>query len=271
MILCADLHTHSTASDGQYAPAEVVRRAKEAGVECLAVTDHDTLDGVEATSRAGEALGLRVLRGVELGAKEDRHMHILGLGLRPDCDGLLELCRKLLDGRNERKYRIIDFLKEKGIDISLDEVEAVAGGAVIARPHFAQVMLQHGYVSSSREAFDRYLDTDEYQRIERFKAGAEECIRAIHDGGGKAVLAHPYQLGYTSEKLEETLRTLKEYGLDGLECYYPRHTPEMVREYLALAGRFDLRISGGSDFHGEGVRPDTALTPTPLELSWLLD
>ena len=237
MILCADLHTHSTASDGQYAPAEVVRRAKEAGVECLAVTDHDTLDGVEAASRAGEALGLRVLRGVELGAKEDRHMHILGLGLRPDCDGLLELCRKLLDGRNERKYRIIDFLKEKGIDISLDEVEAVAGGAVIARPHFAQVMLQHGYVSSSREAFDRYLDTDEYQRIERFKAGAEECIRAIHD----------------------------------LECYSPRHTPEMVREYLALAGRFDLRISGGSDFHGEGVRPDTALTPTPLELSWLLD
>ncbi|MCC2258262.1 PHP domain-containing protein [Intestinimonas aquisgranensis] len=270
MILSADLHTHTTASDGQYAPAELVRLAKEAGVECLAVTDHDTLDGVEAASRAGETLGLRVLRGVELGAKEDRHMHILGLGLRQDCDGLLKLCRKLLDSRNERKYRIIDFLKEKGVEISLDEVEAVAGGAVIARPHFAQIMLRHGYVSSSKEAFDRYLDTDEYQRIERFKAGAEECIQAIHDGGGKAVLAHPYQLGYTPRRLEDTLRTLKGYGLDGLECYYPCHTPDMVQEYLELARRFGLQISGGSDFHGERVRPDTVLTPTPLELSWLL-
>lgn len=270
MILAADLHTHTTASDGQYAPDELVKRAKEAGIECLAITDHDTIDGVEQASRAGKEQGLRVLRGVELGAKEDRHMHILGLGLRSDCTQLARLCQTLLKGRNERKYRIIHFLKEKGIEISLDEVEAVAGGQVIARPHFAQVMVSKGYVSSPREAFDCYLDTDEYQRIERFKADAETCIQAIHQGGGKAILAHPCQLRFSQKQLERTLHTLKDQGLDGLECYYPQHTPTMVAQYLALAKKYSLGITAGSDFHGEQVHPDKPLRPVRLELEWLL-
>ena len=196
-------------------------------------------------------------------------MHILGLGLRPDCARLAELCRRLKASRDERKYRIVDFLADKGIAIDLGEVEALAGNDVIARPHFAQVMLRHGYVASIREAFDRYLDTDEYQKIERFKAGAAECIDVIHQGGGKAVLAHPYQLGFSDGKLEETIRWLKDSGLDGLECYYPRHTPEMVRHYLALAARFALHVSAGSDFHGERVRPDTPLCPVAVDTAWL--
>ena len=270
MSVLADLHTHTTASDGQYSPAQVVARAQAAGIQCLAITDHDTMQGVEEGVRAGQAMGLTVLRGVELGAKEDRHMHILGLGLQRDCPQLTLLCQKLLNGRNERKYRIVDFLSEKGVHIDLAEVEELAGGDVIARPHFAQIMVRHGYVKNTREAFDRYLDTDEYQRIERFKADTATCIQAIHQGRGKAVLAHPYQLAYSDEVLVHTLRGLKEQGLDGLECYYPRHTPKMVQNYLELARRYALEVTGGSDFHGERVKPNHELSPINLNLAWLL-
>ena len=131
-------------------------------------------------------------------------------------------------------------------------------------------MLRRGYVTSLREAFDRYLDSNEYQRIERWKAGAAECIAAVHSAGGRAVLAHPYQLGYADDRLEETLRTLREKGLDGLECFYPRHTPGQTAAYLRLAEKYGLHITAGSDFHGEAVRPDTRLTPISLELGWLI-
>lgn len=270
MRLLADLHTHSTASDGQYSPAQVVELAHKSGIQVLAITDHDTIHGVEEAVQAGQSLELTVLRGVELGAQEDRHMHILGLGLKQNCPELAQLCQKLLDGRNERKYRIVRFLSEKGISIDLAEVEALAGGDVIARPHFAQIMVRHGYVKDSREAFDRYLDTEEYQRIERFKASAEACIAAIHRGGGKAVLAHPYQLGFSEEHLEQTIRALKNNGLDGLECYYPHHTPAMVAQYLGFAKKYDLHITAGSDFHGEAVHPDQPLRGVELELNWIL-
>lgn len=267
----ADLHTHSTASDGQYSPARLAARARAAGIEVLALTDHDTINGLEEAVQAGASLGLTVLRGVELGAREDRHLHILGLGFRSHCPALEDLCRVLKASRDERKHRIVTFLKEKGMDIDLAEVEALAGNDVIARPHFAQVMVRHGYVASTREAFDRYLDTDEYQRIERFKADAATCIDVIHRSGGKAVLAHPYQLGFSDDKLEQTIAGLKAKGLDGLECHYPAHTPEMTAHYLALAAKYHLHVTAGSDFHGEAVRPEDRLRPIPLDLDWLLD
>lgn len=271
MIRCVDLHTHSTASDGQYRPAELVRLAQKAGVECLALTDHDTIDGLSEAVRAGEETGITVLRGIELGASEDRHLHIVGLGLREDCPEMQALCQKLKDSRDERKYRIAAFLEEKGVGIPLSEVEELAKGGVVARPHFAQVLLRHGFVSSTREAFDRYLDTSEYKRIERYKADAVSCISVIHASGGKAVLAHPCQLHYEPERLEELVRRLKEQaGLDALECYYPEHTPEMVRNYLDLAHRYDLHVSAGSDFHGEKVHADRPLCPVSVETDWLL-
>lgn len=265
-----DLHTHTTASDGQYRPAQAAAMAKRAGIAVLAVTDHDTIGGVEEAAQAGREQGLTVLRGVELGAKENRHLHILGLNLRAGCQPMEALCSKLRQSREERKYRILAFLKEKGVEIPLEEVEELAAGGVVARPHFARVMLRHGYVSTTEEAFARYLDTDEYQRIERWKAGAEECIDVIHQSGGKAVLAHPYQLGLSPQELERAVARLKDAGLDGIECYYPRHTPEMTEQYLGLAARYGLHVTGGSDFHGEAVHPDMPLAPTLLEIDWLL-
>lgn len=153
-----DLHTHTTASDGQYTPAQLVQKAAEAGIELLAVTDHDSIDGVAEAQRAGKEFGIAVLGGVELGAAEERHLHILGYGFDPDNEGLRLLCQKLKQGRDERKHRIVSFLAEKGIAIDLSEVEQLAGGDIIARPHFAQVMVRHGFVATTREAFDRYLE-----------------------------------------------------------------------------------------------------------------
>lgn len=267
-----DLHTHSTASDGQYAPEEVVHRAKERGLEALALTDHDTLDGLDEAVRAGERLGLCVLRGVELSAKEYPNLHILGYGFVNGPSRLAELCREMRERRNKRKYEIVDYLRTKGVDIPLAEVEALASGGVVGRPHFARVVVSHGYAASNREVFDRWLDTEEFQEINnRFKVNAGTCLEAIKRSGGKASLAHPYQVGLEDTELEKLIARLKEDGLEAIECYYPRHTPEQTAFYLRMAEKYSLHITGGSDFHGEKVKPDIQLAAWELEMDWLLD
>lgn len=269
--MIADLHTHSTASDGQYAPAELVRLAHDRGIRLLALTDHDSLDGLSEALAAGEALGLPVLRGVELGAREYRNLHILGYGFSAAAPGLRELCAWMKKGRDERKYRIIDYLREKGLELTLEEVEEIAGGAIIARPHFAQAMVRRGYVQSNREAFDRYLDTAEYARIERAKPDARTCVEAIRAAGGRVSLAHPYQVGLEDAALDALVGQLAGYGLDAIECFYPKHTPAQRAFYLRLAEKHRLRVTGGSDFHGERVKPDVALAAWDLEADWLLE
>lgn len=196
------------------------------------------------------------MQGIELGASEHRYLHILGLGLKEKSEQLISMCNKLERSRNERKYRIINYLNEKGIDVSLSDVEKVAGGNIIARPHFAQVMIDKGYVNSSKEAFDNYLDTTEFQKIERFKANANECIQAIHSAGGKAFLAHPYQLNFLEKDLDSLIKNLTKSGLDGIECYYPLHTLEQTNFYLQLVQKYKLLVSAGSDFHGEKIKPN---------------
>ena len=269
MNMIADLHTHSTASDGQYRPSELVRLARDRRIAVLALTDHDTLDGLEEAVRAGSSLGLRVVRGVELGAREYRNLHILGYNFSPEAPELRELCLDLKRGRDERKYRIIDFLREKGLSISLAEVEELAGGRIIARPHFAQAMVRRGYVRTTREAFDRYLDTEEYQRIERPKPDARSCIEAIRCAGGKVSLAHPYQIGLDDGTLDALVKSLVGYGLDAIECYYPKHSPEQQAFYLRLAQKYHLHVTGGSDFHGERVKPEISLAGIALDVEWM--
>jgi len=269
MPLC-DLHTHTTASDGQYTPAELVRLAKEKGLSVLAVTDHDTIAGVDEARRAGEALGLTVIRGVELSAKDYPNCHILGYAFRDGDTELARLCEKFRAGRDERKFKIVDFLREKGVDIDLAEVEELAGGEVIARPHFAQVLVRRGYAATNREAFDRWLDTEEFrQKVKRFKADAKTCVEAIKAAGGKVSLAHPYQMGLPDGELEELVSRLKGWGLDAVECYYPKYSPEQQAFYLRLAETYKLRRTGGSDFHGEKNKPDHPLAALELDIDWL--
>lgn len=272
MIYCADLHTHTTASDGQYAPAELVQLAKQRGIQVLAVTDHDTVVGVNEAMSAGEALGMRVIRGVELSATGYPNLHILGYGFQDGDTELSRLCEKLREGRDERKYKIVDFLREKGMDIDLTEVEELAGGEVIGRPHFARTLVKRGFVSTNREAFDLYLDTKEFRgKVTRFMADSRTCIEVIKSSGGKASLAHPYQVGLPDDKLEVLVAQLKDWGLDAIECYYPKYTSEQQTLYLRLAEKYRLHQTGGSDFHGEKVKPDIRMARWLMELEWLMD
>lgn len=263
-----DLHTHSTASDGQYTPAELVHLAKRRGLEVMALTDHDSVNGVEEAIAEGKAVGLRIVQGVELSADDYLNLHILGYGFSIlAMQGWLDSLR---GGRNDRKYRIRDFLRTKGLEIPLEEVDEAAAGGSIGRPHFAKVMLRHGYVATRKEAFDLYLDTPEFQEMERgTKPSAEECVRRIKDAGGKVSLAHPYQIVLGGDSLEELVKRLVGYGLDAVECYYPKHTPEQQAAYLRLTEKYGLHVTGGSDFHGEKNKPDHPLAALELDVGWL--
>ena len=272
MSILSDLHTHTTASDGQYTSAELVRLAKQHGIQVLAVTDHDTIDGVDEAQREGNALGLRVIRGVELSAKEHHNFHILGYGFRDGDTELSRLCERQRMIRGTRNQLICDFLREKGVEIDLSEVEEQAGGDVVGRPHFAQVMVRHGYVSNSREAFDRYLDSEEYrEKVPLLQADAHTCVDAVKSSGGKVSLAHPYQMGLPDDELEALVAQLKDWGLDAIECYYPKYTSEQREFYLHLADKYRLHQTGGSDFHGEKVKPDVRLARWALALEWLME
>lgn len=268
MTYRADLHTHSTASDGQYTPSELARLVKARGAEAWALTDHDSVKGAEEAKTAGEALGLRVIQGVELSADDYLNLHILGYGF--SAAALQNWFDSLQGGRNDRKYRIRDFLRTKGLEVPLDEVDEEAKGGSVGRPHFAMVMLRRGMVATRKEAFDLYLDTPEFQEIERgTKPSAQTCVEKIKAAGGKVSLAHPYQIVLNGETLEELIKRLKGYGLDAIECYYPIYTREQTAEYLRLAEKYGLHITGGSDFHGESRKPDNPLTAWNLDLSWL--
>lgn len=271
MTRLCDLHTHSAASDGQYTPAALAALVRERGAEVWALTDHDTTDGVAEARRAGAALGLRVIPGIELSAREYHTFHILGYGVDPEAGALAALCAQMKRERDERETRLLAFLAEKGVVLTLDEVESVAGGRVIGRPHFAQAMVKRGYVADNREAFARFLDTEEFHaRVERQKPAARTCVETIRAAGGRASLAHPYQIGVDDETLESIVRELADCGLDAIECFYPKHTPEQQALYLRLAQKYGLRVTGGSDFHGERVKPDTTLAAYPLDADWLL-
>lgn len=272
MYYTSDLHTHTISSDGQYAPAQLVQMAKQRDIEALAITDHDTTDGLEEAILVGKQLGLCVIPGVELSAGEYHTFHILGYGFSLRASALTELCHEMKARRDDRTDRLLAFLRKKGVDLSAAEVTEIAGGDIIGRPHFAQAMVRRGYVATNREAFDRYLDTEEYhQKVERDKPSVRECITAIKASGGKVSLAHPYQIGVGDDELDRLVGELVHLGLDAIECWYPKYTPEQQAFYLQLTEKYHLHQTGGSDFHGEKVKPDIELAKLKLELGWLID
>ena len=265
--MLVDLHMHSTASDGQYTPTELVELAKQHGLEAISITDHDTVDGLAEALQAGMRMGLKVIPGIELCAREYPTFHILGYGISSESPRLAALCREMKEGRDSRKYRLISFLRDKGIEISIEEVEAAAGGGIIGRPHFAQVMAAKGCVSSVKEAFELYLDTEEFhQRVERSKPSAGECLQSIREAGGMASLAHPNQLGLDDSQLEFLVKRLAGMGLEAIECHYPKHTQAQTAFYLELAYKYSLHVTGGSDFHGGRVKPEIGLAALELSL-----
>lgn len=267
MIYLADLHMHSSVSDGEYSPVMLVEMAKEKGIEVMAVTDHDSIDGVAKAMAAGERLGVRVIRGVELSADDCPNLHILGYDFDPE--GVNAFLNGLQERRDARKYRILAYLREKGIVLDLEEVEKFSTGSSIGRPHFAAAMVKAGFVKSRKEAFERYLDTPDFRRLDRGRPSAEVCVRRLKEAGGKVSLAHPGQIALVDETLEELVKRLACCGLDAVECWYTTHTPEQTAVYLRLAEKYHLCVTGGSDFHGMQNRPEYPMTKLELELGWL--
>lgn len=257
-----DLHAHTTASDGQHSPSTLVEMASVAGLEVLAVTDHDTTSGIAEAMEAGMRLGIEVVPGIELSAEPPKtpggvrnQCHILGLYVDPNCAALLERLQTVILNRNRRNARIVQRMREElHWDVTLAEVEHAAGGDVVARPHFARVLVDKGYVASMKEAFDVYLGKGGKAYVDRDRLTAEEAIGLIHAAGGVAVLAHPNNLAMDAAGTELYIQHLREIGLDGIEARYNLHTEADTARYLALAQRLDLVTSGGSDFHGLSVK-----------------
>ena len=250
-----DLHTHSTVSDGQYTPSELVEMAKKNELKMYALTDHDTIAGIEEARRRAGELGVNFISGIEISTHKGEEIHMLGLFIDEQCSDLINACQVYRERRIGRGERICAFLKEKGIEISKDELREIEEKASLGRPHFAKILQERGIVKTRQEAFGRYLDTAEFHRkTDGQKPAPEEAIEIIHRAGGLAVLAHPGLLKMGKRWQESLIKGLKEAGLDGIESFYNKHTYMQKKYYRKLAEENGLMISCGSDFHGEKVK-----------------
>jgi predicted metal-dependent phosphoesterase TrpH len=247
-----DLHVHTTASDGTMSPAEVVRYAKEKGLRAIAITDHDTVEGIAEGLQEGDNLGLEVIPGVEVSVDfSNGTMHLLGYYIDHTSRELLEKLTVVQQARAERNLTMIEKLRGLGIEIDLSELKEAPEHGQIGRPHFAYTLVQKGYVQNIQDAFDRYLRKGGPAYVEKFKFSPEEAIGFIIKAGGVTVLAHPFTLNQPQQKdLEEVIATLKAQGLDGIEIYYPEHSEGQIKIYRHLAQKYGLVMTGGSDFHG---------------------
>jgi predicted metal-dependent phosphoesterase TrpH len=240
-----DLHTHSTASDGTLAPEGVIEAAERCGLTALALTDHDTIDGVPAAREAGERLGIRVIAGVELSAfQEDNEIHLLAMHVT-HVASLETRLTGLRTGRYTRAQKIVEKLNILGIPLTLDEVLLQSNGGAVGRPHVARALIARGFVHDFREAFTRYLGTAGTAFVARERLSIEDAISIAHEAGALAIWAHPGDGGR-----RERLEPLVAAGLDGLEVRHPSHSAEDVKRLQALADFFGLVPSGGSDWHG---------------------
>jgi predicted metal-dependent phosphoesterase TrpH len=247
-----DLHLHTTASDGVMTPSQIVNYAKNRGLLAIAITDHDTVEGVEEGLLEGERIGLEVIPGIEISAEHSPgSMHLLGFFIDIRHPLLKERLGYLQRARAERNPRMAEKLNKLGIDITFDEVQKVSGGGQVGRPHFAQVLLEKGYVRSFQEAFDRFLKKGASAYVEKMRFSAEESIHFINEANGVTVLAHPNTLqlnGYS--ELENLILRLVKKGLKGIEAFYPEHSALEVAQYKTLAERHGLLVTGGTDYHG---------------------
>lgn len=256
-----DMHTHTNASDGDYSCDELINKAKAEGIKTLAITDHDTLLGVQSISL--DQVGIEVIPGIEISVKIDNgRLHILGY----DFD---IYDKKLNDKMKELQSRsfysvmgiICQIKKDYGIEFNSEEVLSILNKKTnIGRPDIAKLMIKLGYVGSVKEAFDSFL-TDAYKRMGNISKGIskKEAVELIKSANGLVVLAHPHSLNLNSEELDKFVEEMVDYGLDGIEIYHSNHTDQMMEEYRRLAEKYDLFISGGSDYHGPGVKPDVFL------------
>ncbi|MEW6326233.1 MAG: PHP domain-containing protein [Thermodesulfobacteriota bacterium] len=247
-----DLHCHTTASDGSLTPAELVRKARESGLKAVAITDHDTVEGVGEALAEGERLNFEVIPGIEISAEiPSGSMHILGYFIDHTSPQLVAVLRKLQDSRETRNQRIMEKLHSLHMEVSYAELLRLAGGGQVGRPHIAELLVQKGFVPSLQAAFDIYLKRGRPAYVEKFRLTPSEAIKLITRAGGIAVLAHPGSLNKSLEEVEMVVGELKAAGLQGLEVFYTEHAPEQTRGYQRIANQHHLIPTGGTDYHGD--------------------
>jgi predicted metal-dependent phosphoesterase TrpH len=251
-----DLHTHSTVSDGSDSPTRVVDLAADAGCSAVALTDHDRLDGLAEAGARAEQRGVRLVPGCELSCEGGPGtFHLLVYFVDPSEGPLQDELVRLQRIRADRNARLVEVLRSQGIDITLGEVEAEAGGEGVGRPHFAGVLVAKGWAESVQDAFDRFLGKGQPGYVEKERLTAERAMSLAAASGGVPVIAHPLSLGFEGAALENRLRELAAIGLQGVEAVYGRYDPEQRAGLAAMAERVGLCVTGGSDHHGT-YKPD---------------
>jgi hypothetical protein len=259
-----DLHAHTTHSDGTVSPTELVELARDLGLSAVAVTDHDTVDGLEEALAAGERIGVEVVPGVELSLEwEDRTLHLLGYFFcELPTEELQAALAELRHYRDVRNARILERLAELGFPVEPEALARVADGGAVGRPHIGEVMRQRGYVSSIEEAFERFLRKGAPAYVDRRRLALSEAVRLLRRSGGIGSLAHPGIIPVDAIELERIARSAAGGGVAGLECYYGTYDEATTRLCLDIAARNDMVATGGSDFHG-AVKPNVVLGVGP--------
>ena len=250
----ADLHLHSTASDGAYAPAALMARAAALGLTHAALTDHDSVAGLDEAAEAAERLGMTLIPGVELSCGAQKEIHVLGYGFDPGDAALAAFCRMRVAQREARAEAMVQRLAEWGKPVSMARVRALAQG-VIARPHVARALVEAGHAATVSEAFERYLKPGRPAYVPKEDVKVAQAVRLIAQAGGVAVLAHPMELKMGGALLESLIGEWQAQGLAGVEVYHPSASNNHAAFLFHLAQRCGLLVTGGSDFHGEAVRP----------------
>jgi predicted metal-dependent phosphoesterase TrpH len=257
-----DLHSHTTESDGTLTPAELIAAAADARLKALAITDHDTFAGYEQALPHAASAGVNLICGIELSTKMNtgtrRTVHLLGyfLDSAPAAD-FQQWLQRMQESRRDRNRRLALKLQSMGMDVQIEEVEAL-GRTMAGRPHFARIMVSKGYVPHYRAAFDLYLDESAPGYVDRDEPSLEEGIRRIREAGGITSIAHPIRLNLSPADEESLLASMKAEGLGALEAYHSDHGPAETERYLDLARKHGLKVTGGSDFHGD-TKPNVKL------------
>lgn len=246
-----DLHVHSNKSDGTFTPSELVTMAIEKNLTALALTDHDTTDGLEELANAAAGKPLAIVPGIELSTEyEGKDIHIVGLFIDPTQSDFRAHLKAFVESRDDRNRKMCANLQEAGIPISYEALQEANPGSVITRAHYGTWLLEHGVVSSVADAFSKYLGDHTPYFVPREKVTPQQAVSLIQKAGGLAILAHPILYRMSRERLDILVRRLKEVGLTGIEAIYATYNSREENQIRQLAIKYDLLLSGGSDFHG---------------------
>lgn len=258
-----DLHVHTTASDGQYTPSQIIQMASEKNISTIAITDHDTVAGLEEGAKAAAESNLTFVPGTELNINfPTGEFHLLGLGFKKIAPSLEELLATLVKNREIRNVQIIEKMREAGVDITLEEMYADFPDTVLGRPHFAAELVKKKLVKTRQQAFDRYLAKGRPWYVQRVGSNLDEAIIAIKESGGVPVIAHPMSLYLSWGKLPDALQNFYERGVMGLEAFHPGARVTECLRLEELARKIGFFVTAGSDFHGEKIRADRKLGHT---------